>query len=286
MSIRFTKMQSGGNDYVYIETFSQCVEHPESLAVRLSDRHFGVGADGLITVGASDKADFRMRVFDPDGTEAEMCGNGLRSVAKFVYEKGFTDKTVFTVETLGGLKKVFLTLNGETVENITADIGKPIWDAERIPTVSPVFERPVHADGRLFFLTALSLGNPHGVCYLEHEEDLETLDLPRFGSALENHTLFPKRANIEFCKVLDRQTLSVRSWERGTGETLSCATGCAACVAVGVRLGKCDERVRVLQRGGMTEIEQRDGRLLMTAPSYTVFEGVFDVFDEGEGGNR
>lgn len=287
MSIHFTKMQSGGNDYVYIETLSQRVEHPERLAVHMSDRHFGVGADGLITIGTSDRADFRMRVFDPDGTEAEMCGNGLRSVAKFVYDKGFTQKTAFTVETLGGVQRVWLTIdesNAKEVKNITADIGEPIWEPERIPACSamPIIEKPIRAEGRLFFLTALSLGNPHGVCFLESEEDLEALKLPRFGAILENHTLFPKRANIEFCKVLDRSTLSMRSWERGTGETLSCATGCAACVAVGVRLGMCERQVRVLQRGGATEIEWADGRLRMTAPSYTVFEGVWDTREGDE----
>ncbi len=285
MKLHFTKMQALGNDYIYMDTLTQALPQPESLAKRLCDRHFGIGADGLILVGDSEKADFCMRVFDPDGTEAQMCGNGLRSVAKYVYDKGFTKKSAFTVETQGGLRQVYLSIEQGKVRTVTADVGCPHFEPESIPlnASAPYIEKPIRVQGYLFYLTALSLGNPHGVCFLEPEVDLEAFDLPRFGSLLENHTLFPERANIEFCKVVDAQTLSMRSWERGTGETLSCATGCAASAVVGHLSGRCGRRVRVLQRGGTMDIEWKENdHLVMTAPTVTVFEGSFEEKEESE----
>lgn len=283
MKLHFTKMQAFGNDYIYMDTMTQVVPRPEGLAKRLCDRHFGIGADGLILVCPSEKADFRMRVFDPDGTEAQMCGNGLRSVAKYVFDKEFTKKSAFTVETLGGIRQVYLVFEEGRLQSVRADIGRPCFEPEAIPlnASAPCIEKPIRLQGHLFYLTALSLGNPHGVCFLEPEFDLEAFDLPRFGSLLENHTLFPERANIEFCKALDAQTLSMRSWERGTGETLSCATGCAASTVVGHLTGRCGRDVRVLQRGGTMHIEWKaNDHLIMTAPTYTVFEGTLEWREE------
>ena len=280
----FSKMQALGNDYVYVETLSQDLKNPETLAKRLSDRHFGIGSDGLILICPSECADFRMRVFDPDGTEAEMCGNGLRSVAKYVYDKGFTKKTVFTVETLGGIKTVYLTLREGRAADIAADIGKPVLDAEKIPVncgLSRCIDFPIRLDARLFFVTAVSFGNPHGVCFLENEQEPEAFDLARFGTLLEHHAVFPKRVNAEFCKALDRETLYLRTWERGTGETLACATGSAACVVSGVLTGRCEKRVSVRQIGGCVEIEwSSDGRLYMRAPAEHVFDGVITLDKE------
>lgn len=276
--LHFSKMQALGNDYVYVETLSQRLKNPETLAKRLSDRHFGIGSDGMILICPSECADFRMRVFDPDGTEAEMCGNGLRSVGKYVYDKGFTKKTVFTVETLGGIKTVYLDIRDGKAADITANIGKPVLDAERIPVLcgaQTCIDFPVLLDARRFFVTALSFGNPHGVCFLEQSESPQAFDLARYGTLLEHHAIFPKRVNAEFCKVLDRETLFLRTWERGTGETLACATGSAACVVSGVMTGRCARRMTVRQLGGETQIEwDKSGEVYMTAPSVHVFDGV------------
>ena len=274
--LHFSKMQALGNDYVYVETLTQTVKNPETLAVRLSDRHFSVGSDGMILICPSECADFRMRVFDPDGTEAEMCGNGLRSVGKYVYDKGFTKKTVFTVETLGGIKTVYLDLRDGKTASVTADIGKPVMEAEKLPALcglSRCIDFTIFLDGRRFFVTALSFGNPHAVCFLENEP-VETFDLARYGTLLEHHALFPKRVNAEFCQVIDRNTLSLRTWERGTGETLACATGSAACVVSGVMTGRCERRAVVRQIGGETLVEWNDsGNVFLTAPSVHVFDG-------------
>ena len=281
--LHFSKMQALGNDYVYVETLTQTVKNPETLAVRLSDRHFGVGSDGMILICPSECADFRMRVFDPDGTEAEMCGNGLRSVGKYVYDKGFTKKTVFTVETLGGIKTVYLDLRDGKTSSVTADIGKPVMEAEKLPALcglSRCIDFPIFLDGRRFFVTALSFGNPHAVCFLENEP-VETFDLARYGTLLEHHALFPKRVNAEFCQVIDRKTLSLRTWERGTGETLACATGSAACVVSGVMTGRCERRAVVRQIGGETLVEWNDsGNVFLTAPSVHVFDGTIRLDKE------
>lgn len=274
--LHFSKMQALGNDYVYVETLTQTVKNPETLAVRLSDRHFGIGSDGMILICPSECADFRMRVFDPDGTEAEMCGNGLRSVGKYVYDKGFTKKTVFTVETLGGIKTVYLDLRDGKTASVTADIGKPVMETEKLPVLcglSRCIDFPIFLDGRRFFVTALSFGNPHAVCFLENEP-VETFDLARYGTLLEHHALFPKRVNAEFCQVIDRNTLFLRTWERGTGETLACATGSAACVVSGAMTGRCERRAVVRQTGGETLVEWNDsGNVFLTAPSVHVFDG-------------
>lgn len=281
--LHFSKMQALGNDYVYVETLTQTVKNPETLAVRLSDRHFGIGSDGMILICPSECADFRMRVFDPDGTEAEMCGNGLRSVGKYVYDKGFTKKTVFTVETLGGIKTVYLNLRDGKAASITADIGKPVMEAEKLPVLcglSQCIDFPILLDGRRFFVTALSFGNPHAVCFLENEP-VKAFDLARYGTLLERHALFPKRVNAEFCQVIDRNTLFLRTWERGTGETLACATGSAACVVSGVMTGRCERKTTVRQIGGETRVEWNDsGNVFLTAPSVHVFDGTIRLDEE------
>lgn len=273
--IKFTKMQAYGNDYIYIETLTQNVDHPNSLAEFVSKRHFGVCSDGMILICPSEKADFRMRVFNPDGTEAEMCGNAARSVGMLVYEKGFTKKTEITLETLGGIKTIYLTVRDGHVVNITANIGAPILEAEKVPAVTKTerfIDKTVILDDRKFSTTAISLGNPHCVSFID---DVDDIDLKKYGPLMENNPLFPARINAEFCEVTDRTHLKLRTWERGTGETLACATGCAASTVSGILTDRCDRRVSVRQIGGVTETEwsKTDNCIYITAPSEIVFDG-------------
>ena len=279
--IRFTKMQAFGNDYVYIDTLTQELSNLSELAKFVSSRHFGICSDGMILVCPSETADFRMRVFNPDGTEAEMCGNAVRSVGKLVYEKGFTKKSEVSIETLGGIKKIYLDIKDGHVFNITANIGQPILEAIKVPAVTRserFIDKTIILDGRKFSTTAISLGNPHCVSFVD---DLDELDLEKYGPLMENNELFPQRINAEFCEVTDRQTLKLRTWERGTGETLACATGCSTCVVGGVLTDRCDRRVFVKQIGGTTLIEWRedDGCIYMTAPSEIVFDGTLYLPD-------
>ncbi len=279
--ITFTKMQAYGNDYVYIDTLTQELSNLNELAKFVSKKHFGICSDGMILVCPSDVADFRMRVFNPDGTEAEMCGNALRSVGMLVYEKSFTSKTEVTVETLGGIKTVYLTTSGGHVSNITANIGEPILNANSVPalTNSECFiDKTVIIDGRKFSTTAISLGNPHCVSFID---DVDDIDLEKFGPLMENNQLFPNRINAEFCQVVDRTHLKLRTWERGTGETLACATGCATCTVGGVLTDRCDRKVSIQQIGGITEVEWRaeNNCIYITAPSNIVFDGTLYLPD-------
>lgn len=275
--MHFTKMSAMGNDYVYVELLTQSMEEPEKWARFLSDRRFGVGSDGMILICPSERADFRMRVFNPDGSEAEMCGNALRSVGKFVYEKNFTSKTALSIETLGGIKKVFLTLDGGHVSMITAYIGEPVLDAARVPVLMESGEgrcvdAPLTVCGREFRITAMSLGNPHCAVFAD---DAQTLDLEKYGGAIERSAVFPQRANVEFVRVDGNGKLFLRTWERNCGETLACGTGCCAALVAGVLTGRCAPKATVKQLGGFTEVEwDRDGgQLIMTAPSDIVFDG-------------
>ena len=281
--VRFTKMHGLGNDYIYVDTESNAITEPSACSVEWSRYHTGIGSDGLVLIGKSKVADFSMRIFNADGSEARMCGNASRCIGKYVYDKGFTKKTVFTVETLGGIKTVYLDLRDGKTASVTADIGKPVMEAEKLPALcglSRCIDFPIFLDGRRFFVTALSFGNPHEVCFLE-SEPVETFDLARYGTLLEHHALFPKRVNAEFCQVIDRNTLSLRTWERGTGETLACATGSAACVVSGVMTGRCERRAVVRQIGGETLVEWNDsGNVFLTAPSVHVFDGTIRLDKE------
>lgn len=279
--IRFTKMQAYGNDYVYIDTITQKLDNLNALSEFVSKKHFGICSDGMILVCPSEVADFRMRVFNPDGTEAEMCGNAVRSVGMLVYEKGFTNKTEITVETLGGIKKIYLTLKDGHVSNITANIGEPILEANCVPAVTGsecFIDKSVILDGRKFSTTAISLGNPHCVSFVD---DLDELDLEKFGPLMEHNPLFPNRINAEFCQVVNRNHLKLRTWERGTGETLACATGCSTCTVGGVLTDRCDRKVSVEQIGGFTEVEWNinDNCIYITAPSTIVFDGTLYLPD-------
>ena len=281
MKIKFTKMQAYGNDYIYVDVKGM----PENInwnevAIQISDRHFGIGGDGLVLVCPSEVADFKMRIFDPDGTEAEMCGNAVRSVAKFVYYHKMTDKTELTIETLGGIKNLYLTVEGDEVVNIEAEIGKPIFTPASIPvdTENEEFFNEtvkVNAGGRIMHLhmSSLSWGTPHTVIFMD---DLENLDIETIGPVIETHPLFPKRTNVTFARVIDRKNIQIREWERGCGETIGCGTGCCTALVFANRLGLCDKEATVMQIGGPLSVKWDDeGLVHMKGPSFVVFEGEY-----------
>jgi diaminopimelate epimerase len=279
--MKFTKMHGLGNDYVYVNCFEEPlagVDLPE-LARRVSDRHFGIGSDGLILIMPSERADFRMRVFNNDGSEAKNCGNGLRCVSKYVYDHGLTKQTTFTVETLGGIVTPVVTLgDGGKVAQVTIDMGEPRLTRELIPmTGEPgeqVIGQPLTIDGHTFTVTAVSMGNPHAVLFLDEVRDE---DVVTFGPKIESHDWFPERTNVEFIQVLNRRELLFRVWERGSGVTLACGTGaCAAAVAACLN-GKTDREVTVHLAGGDLFIEWResDNHVYMTGPATEVFHGVY-----------
>lgn len=281
MKIPFTKMQAFGNDYVYVNVADLPTNiNWNEVAVQISDRHFGVGGDGLVLVCPSEVADFRMRIFDPDGTEAEMCGNAIRSVAKFVYYHKMTDKTTLKIETLAGIKNLYLTVENGEVVNIEAEIGKPIFEPEQIPVDSDENEFldetvKLNVGGRMMHLrmSSLSWGNPHTVIFMD---DLENLDIEVIGPAIEHHTIFPKRTNVTFAKVVDRNNIQIREWERGCGETIGCGTGCCSALVFANRLGLCDKQATVMQIGGPLEvIWDEEGLVHMKGPSHVVYEGVY-----------
>ena len=284
MKIPFTKMQAYGNDYVYVNAAGMPEINWNEVAIQISDRHFGVGGDGLVLVCPSEKADFRMRIFDPDGTEAEMCGNAIRSVAKYVYYHKLTDKTELKIETLGGIKNLYLTVEDGEVVNIEAEIGAPIFTPDAIPvdTENDEFFNEtvkVNVDGRIMNvkMSSLSWGNPHTVIFID---DLENLDIESVGPAIENHPIFAKRTNVTFACVIDRKNIQIREWERGCGETIGCGTGCCTALVFANRLGLCDKEATVMQIGGPLEVKWDDkGFVHMKGPSHIVFEGEYDYED-------
>lgn len=277
MKINFTKMQGCGNDYVYISGFTEKIplEKKPDFVRRMSDRHFGIGGDGVIFVNPSELADFEMEMYNADGTRAEMCGNGIRCVAKFVYDKGLTDKTEITVESFGQVKYLRLFTENGRVKQVRVDMGEPVLRAEEIPVVcgsEQAVAEAIEVEGREYKMTCVSMGNPHAVVYMEDVADLE---IEKAGPFFENHPRFPRRVNTEFVKVLDRNTVEMRVWERGSGETLACGTGCCAVAVACVLNGLTERRVTVKVLGGALEIEwdEANNRVYMTGPAETVFEG-------------
>ncbi|MDE5539827.1 MAG: diaminopimelate epimerase [Bacilli bacterium] len=275
--MRFTKMQAYGNDYVYIDAINQKLDNLNELAKFVSDRHFGVGSDGCVLICPSEVADFRMRIFNPDGTEAEMCGNAIRSVGKYVYDHKLTDKTVLTIETLGGIKNLELTVDNGIVTNIKANIGKPIFDAKLVPVNTDKNEfimEEVEILDKTFKMSSLSWGNPHTVIFVD---DVANFDVHKYGPAIENkRDVFPNRTNVTFAQVVSRDYIKIREWERGTGETIGCGTGCSTAVVIANRLGLTSNKCTVEQIGGLLEIEY-DDELYMKGPSNFVFESEIDV---------
>jgi len=281
--LKFTKMHGAGNDYIYVNCFEETVENPEELAIKLSHRRFGIGSDGLILIMPSEKADFRMRMFNADGSEGIMCGNGTRCIGKYVYDNSLTDKKEVTLETLAGIKVLKLfTDDNNKVTSVTVDMGKAILNPIDIPVKSNLdlfINQPVEVDGKVYNMTCVSMGNPHAVIFMP-KDTIDNLDLEKIGSKFENHEIFPDRVNTEFVEVLDNHTLKMRVWERGSGETLACGTGTCATVVASVLNGYCnyDEEILVHLRGGDLKITyKKDGTVFMTGGATKVFDGVVDL---------
>lgn len=276
--MKFTKMQGLGNDYVYVNCFSEKVPDPSELAVRISDRHFGVGSDGLILICPSDKADFEMVMYNADGSRGEMCGNGIRCVAKYVYDYGLTDKTSISVETLGGIKYLDLTVEDGKVKLVKVDMGRPILTPSEIPVEAEgerAVDEPIETDGKEYRMTCVSMGNPHAVIFVD--EDVKDIPLEMIGPKFENHKRFPNRINTEFARVLDRKTVEMRVWERGSGETLACGTGACAVAVSCILNGMTEDNVTVKLLGGDLQIEwdREKDTVYMTGPAEVVFDGVW-----------
>lgn len=288
--MKFTKMHGLGNDYVYVNGFREKVENPSKVARYVSDRHKGIGSDGLILINPSKVADFEMEMYNADGSRGEMCGNGIRCVAKYVYDYGLTDKTQISVETLGGIKYLDLTVENGKVVLVKVDMGVPELQAEKIPIVmdgyeagrgepGTVVDAPIEVDGKEYRMTGVSMGNPHDVVYMEELDSLEDLDIEKTGPKFENHVRFPKRINTEFVKVIDRQTAEMRVWERGSGETMACGTGACAVAVSCILNGLTEEQVTVKLLGGDLQIEwdKLTDHVFMTGPATVVFDGEIDL---------
>lgn len=278
--MKFTKMQGIGNDYIYVNCFKENVPDPESVSIKVSDRHFGIGGDGLVLIMPSDKADFRMRMFNADGSEGMMCGNASRCIGKYVYDKGLTDKTDITLETKSGIKKLHLNPENGKVKTVEVDMGEAILKPRDIPMNADgdsFVNKPVAVDGKEQNITAVSMGNPHAVIFTV---SIDKLNLEKIGPSYENHPLFPERVNTEFCEVIDSRTLKMRVWERGSGETWACGTGACATAVAAVLNGFCkrDEEITLKLRGGDLKITYRsDNHVIMCGEAETVFEGEINL---------
>ncbi len=275
--MKFTKMHGCGNDYVYINCFNEMVEDPSALAIKVSDRHFGIGSDGLILICPSTVADFRMRMFNADGSEGEMCGNGIRCVAKYVYDHGMTDAKKISIETGAGIKYLDLTVEDGKVSLVKVDMGEPILVPAQIPVDfagERMVNEPVEVDGKEWNMTCVSMGNPHAVVFVP---DTKSLELEKMGPHFEHHKIFPKRTNTEFVQILSRNEINMRVWERGSGETLACGTGTCASVMACILNGYTEHEVLVHLIGGDLTIhyDEKSNHIFMTGPAVTVFEGEF-----------
>lgn len=273
--MKFTKMQGIGNDYVYVNCFEETVEHPVEIARLISDRHFGIGSDGLILIKPSKTADFEMEMYNADGSRGEMCGNGIRCVAKYVYDHHLTNKEQISVETLGGVKHLELSIADGQVVSVRVNMGRPELTAAKIPVnceASPVISQPIKAGGVEYRMTCVSMGNPHCVVYMD---SIDSLEIEKCGPWFENHSCFPNRINTEFVQVIDKDTIKMRVWERGSGETLACGTGACAAAVASILNGYTKNCVTVQLRGGDLAIEwDREADIVyMTGPAVTVFEG-------------
>ncbi len=279
--MKFTKMHGIANDYIYVNCFEETVPEPEKLAVRLSDRRRSIGGDGLILICPSDVADFKMRMFNADGSEGKMCGNGTRCIGKYVYDKGLTKKTTVTLETLSGIKTLDLHVENGKVASVTVDMGFVEFRPEKIPVkcdLSEMVNLPIRIAGRTWNATAVSMGNPH--CVIFTDDEVSKLKLEAIGPEFEHAPIFPDRVNTEFVNILGDSLLSMRVWERGSGETLACGTGACAVAAAAVKTGICryNEKITVKLLGGDLEIViKRDGRVFMTGPAETAFEGEVEI---------
>lgn len=288
----FTKMQGAGNDYVYVDCTVNELENASQIAVKVSDRHFGIGADGLILIKSSDKADFFMEMYNADGSQGKMCGNGIRCVGKYVYDNGLTDKTTVTVETLSGIKTLKLNLGEDgKVASIKVDMGEPVLKPADVPVdvaelvsyksngEEPVVNEKIMVDGREYAVTCVSMGNPHAIVYLDNDIDIKKFELEKIGPSFEKHPAFPDRINTEFIQVLDRDNLNMRVWERGSGETLACGTGACASLVATVLNGMCNDTAVLHLLGGDLTVtwDRQDNTVYLEGPAVTVFKGEIDL---------
>lgn len=277
--MEFTKMQGCGNDYVYVNGFKNKIDNPNKLSEIVSDRHFGIGSDGLIVINPSEKADFKMSMYNADGSEGKMCGNGIRCVAKYVYDNKMTDKTTITVETLSGIKTLELNVKNDKVETVKVNMGTPILLPKDVPVVSDkdkVVDEPIVIDDKEYRITCVSMGNPHAITFIENTDDLE---IETIGPKFENNPIFPDRVNTEFIQVLDRNIVKMRVWERGSGETFACGTGACATVVACVLNGLTDNKVTVKLLGGdlFIEYNREENTVYMTGPAKVSFTGKIEV---------
>ena len=274
--LKFTKMHGLGNDYVYMDAINQNIENRSELAKYVSDRHFGIGSDGLILICKSDVADFRMEMYNQDGSQAEMCGNGIRCVGKFVYDKGLTNKTTISIETLAGIKVLEMQEEQGKIKLVKVDMGEPILEPEKIPVKSneyPVKNLILKAEDKEFKFTCVSMGNPHAIAFIK--EDVNNFDICKYGKILELDNVFPNKTNVEFVNIIDKKTLEMRVWERGAGETLACGTGACGTAVAGFLNNYTQREVTVKLLGGDLNIKwnQNDNHVYMIGPATTVFEG-------------
>lgn len=277
--MKFTKMHGCGNDYVYVNGFEEDVKDPSGVAIAVSDRHFGIGSDGLILILPSDVADFRMGMYNADGSEGKMCGNGVRCIAKYVYDHGMTDKTQISIETKGGIKYLDLHVENGKVSTVKVDMGEPILTTKEIPVEwkeEQMIGQPVEVDGRQYEMTCVSMGNPHAVVWVD---DTSSLDLEKIGPDFEHHAMFPERVNTEFVQILNRSEVNMRVWERGSGETLACGTGACATVVACALNDKTEDEVTIHLLGGdlLIQYDRASNHVYMTGPATTVFEGNIEI---------
>jgi diaminopimelate epimerase len=277
--MKFTKMHGCGNDYVYVNCFEEKVDNPGEVAIKVSNRNFGIGSDGLILICPSEIADFRMKMYNSDGSEGAMCGNGVRCIAKYVYDYGLTDKTFVSLETKAGIKYLDMTVKDGKVSMVKVDMGAPITNPSDIPAVSDkeiIVSEPVIVDGKEYKITCVSMGNPHGVLFVD---DTTSIEIEKIGPKFEHHEMFPDRANIEFIQVVDRSHIKMRVWERGAGETLACGTGTCASVYACILNGLTDNSVDVEVLGGTIHIDydEEKNTIFMTGPAAVSFDGEINL---------
>ena len=279
-TFNFTKMQGAGNDYIYVNCLKTTLQDINVVAKTVSDRHFGIGSDGLVLICPSDKADFRMDMYNSDGTQAEMCGNATRCVGKYVYDKGLTDKTTVTLETLAGIKTLELNLDtNNKVKSVCVNMGKPELNPKNIPINSEhdrFIQEPVTVDNKEYLITGVSMGNPHAVTFVDNADAIE---IEHLGPMFEYHPLFPKRINTEFAEIVDNKTIKMRVWERGAGETLACGTGACATLVAANLSGMVGDEADLLLRGGKLHIkwDKQDNNIYMIGPAEFVFEGTITI---------
>ena len=280
MNMKFTKMHGCGNDYVYVDCTNEMIENPSEVSKYVSDRHFGIGSDGLILICSSETADFRMAMYNADGSEGAMCGNGIRCVAKYVYDKGLTDKKNISIETKRGIKELELTVEDGKVSLVKVNMGAPILKAKDIPVyvdTEKCIDSDINVDGKDYKITCVSMGNPHAVTFID--EDVKTFPIEKIGPKFENHPMFPDRVNTEFVQVLNRHEVNMRVWERGSGETLACGTGTCATVVACVLNGLTDDEVTVHLLGGdlFIKYDRENDTVWMTGPAVIAFEGTIEL---------